>query len=137
MISYGQFIFSILLWVGFGAACKLLLPPFEKGADRQLKIISWVLTVVILGLCVLVSYISIETSINKAIIDYDRGKYKVELKVSIDTVKIVKKCPELYKHTVPYVTEPQPMRFTPPMTWERGQESQDSSLPCSQLDSLK
>lgn len=115
----------------------MCLPPFEKGTDRQLKIISWVLTIVTLGLCVLVSYTSIETHINKAIIDYDRGKYKVELKVSIDTIRTIKKCPKLYKHTVPYVIEPQPMRFIPLMNLETGQESQDSLLPYSQLDSLK
>ncbi len=97
---------------------------------------SWVLIIVSLGLCVLVSYASIETNINKAIIDYDRGKYKVELKVSVDTVRTIKKCPKLYKHTVPYVTEPQPMRFIPPTTWEK-QELQDSLLPYSRLDSLK
>lgn len=108
-----------------------------KGTDKQLKIINWVLTIITLGLCVLVSYTSIETNINKAIVDYDRGKYKVEFKVSIDTIRIVKKCPELYKHTVPYVTEPQPMRFIPPMNLEKEQELQDSLLPYSQLDSLK
>lgn len=136
-MDYGLFIFSVLLWVGFGVVCKICLPPFEKKTDRLLKITSWVLTIATFSLCVLVSYTSIETSMNKAIIDYDRGKYKVELKVSIDTVKTIKKCPELYKHTVPYVAEPQPMRFTPPMTWEKEQESQDSSMPSSQLDSLK
>lgn len=136
-MDYGQFIFSVLLWMGFGIVCKMCLPPFEKKTDRLLKIISWVLIIVTLGLCVLVSYTSVESSMNKAIIDYDRGKYKVELKVSVDTVRTIKKCPELYKHTVLYVAEPQPMRFTPPMTWEKEQESQDSSMPSSQLDSLK
>lgn len=137
MMDYGLFIFSVLLWIRFSIICKMYLPPFEKGTDRQLKIISWVLTIITLGLCVSVSYISIETNINKAIVDYDRGKHKVELKVSIDTVRTVKKCPELYKHTVPYVTELQPMRFIPPMNLEKEQESQDSLLPYSQLDSLK
>ena len=136
-MSYGSFILSILLWVGFGIICKISLPPFGKGADKLLKIMSWVLIIVSLGLCVLVSYASIETNINKAIIDYDRGKYKVELKVSIDTVRTIKKCPELYKRTVPYVAEPQPMRFTPPMTLEKERESQDSLMPYSQLDFLK
>lgn len=115
----------------------MCLPPFERGTDRQLKIIGWVLIIVTLGLCVLVSYTSIEANIDKAIVDYDRGKYKVELKVSIDTIRTVKKCPELYKHTVPYVTEPQPMGFIPLMNLEKGQESQDSLLPYLQLDSLK
>lgn len=137
MMDYGQFIFSILLWMGFGAVCRLLLPPYEKETGRQLKIISWILTIAILSLCVTVSYKNIETNINKAIVDYDRGKYKVELKVSIDTIRTIKKCPELYKPTAPYVTEPQPMRFIPPMIWGKGQESQDSLLPYSQLDSLK
>lgn len=136
-MSYGSFILSILLWVEFGIVCRACLPPFEKGADKLLKIMSWVLIIATLGLCVLVSYASIETNINKAVIDYDRGKYKVELKVSVDTVRTIKKCPELYKRTVPFVTEPQPMRFTPPMIWEKEQESQDSSMPSSQLDSLK
>lgn len=136
-MDYGQFIFSVLLWMGFGIICKICLPPFEKKTDRPLKIISWVLTIVTLSLCVLVSYTSIETSMNKAIIDYDKGKYKVELKVSVDTVRTIKKCLELYKHTVPFVTEPQPMRFTPPITLEKEQESQDSLMPCLQLDSLK
>lgn len=136
-MDYGQFIFSVLLWMGFGIICKMCLPPFERGTDRQLKIIGWVLIIVTLGLCVLVSYTSIEANIDKAIVDYDRGKYKVELKVSIDTIRTVKKCPELYKHTVPYVTEPQPMRFIPLMNLEKGQESQDSLLPYLQLDSLK
>lgn len=136
-MDYGLFIFSVLLWIGFGIVCKMCLPPFEKKTDKPLKIIGWILIIVTLGLCVFVYYTSIETNMNKAIIDYDRGKYKVELKVRIDTVKTIKKCPELYKHTVPYVAEPQPMRFTPPMTWEKEQESQDSSMPSSQLDSLK
>lgn len=136
-MDYGLFIFSVLLWMGFGIVCKICLPPFEKKTDKLLKITSWVLTVATFSLCVLVSYTSIETNMNKAIIDYDRGKYKVELKVSVDTVKTIKKCPELYKHTVPYVAEPQPMRFTPPMTWEKEQELQDFLLPYSQLDSLK
>lgn len=136
-MSYWSFILSVLLWVGFGIVCRACLPPFEKGADKLLKIMSWALTIATLGLCVLVSYASIETSINKAIIDYDRGKYKVELKVSVDTVRTIKKCPKLYKHTVPYVTEPQPMRFIPLITWEKEQESQDSLLPYSRLDSLK
>lgn len=136
-MDYGLFIFSILLWIGFGIVCKICLPPFEKKADRLLKIISWVLIIVTLGLCVLVSYTSIETNMNKAIIDYDRGKYKVELKVRVDTVRTIKKCPELYKRTVPFVTEPQPMRFIPPITLEKEQESQDSSMPYLQLDSLK
>lgn len=136
-MDYGQFIFSVLLWIGFGIVCKMCLPPFEKKTDKPLKIISWVLTIVTLSLCVLISYTSIETSMNKAIIDYDRGRYKVELKVSVDTVKTIKKCPELYKRTVPFVTEPQPMRFTPPITLEKEQELQDSLLPCSRLDSLK
>lgn len=136
-MDYGQFIFSVLLWMGFGIVCKICLPPFEKKTDRLLKITSWVLTIATFSLCVLISYASIEASMNKAIIDYDRGKYKVELKVSVDTVRIIKKCPELYKRTVPYVTEPQPMRFTPPMTLEKEQESQDFLMPYSQLDSLK
>lgn len=136
-MDYGQFIFSILLWMGFGIVCKMCLPPFEKKTDRLLKVISWVLIIVTFGLCVLISYTSIETSMNKAIIDYDRGKYKVELKVSVDTVRTIKKCPELYKSIIPYVTEPQPMRFIPPITLEKEQESQDSSMPYSQLDSLK
>lgn len=136
-MDYGLFIFSVLLWMGFGIVCKMCLPPFEKKTDKSLKITSWVLTVATFSLCVLVSYTSIETNMNKAIIDYDRGKYKVELKVRVDTVRTIKKCPELYKHTVPYVTEPQPMKFIPPMTWEKEQESQDSSMPSSQLDSLK
>lgn len=136
-MDYGLFIFSVLLWIGFGIVCKMCLPPFEKKTDKPLKIIGWILMIVTLGLCVFVYYTSIETNMNKAIIDYDRGKYKVELKVRIDTVKTIKKCPELYKHTVPYVAEPQPMRFTPPMTWEKEQESQDSSMPSSQLGSLK
>lgn len=136
-MDYGQFIFSVLLWMGFGIVCKMCLPPFEKKTDKPLKIISWVLIIVTLGLCVLVSYTSIETSMNKAIIDYDRGKYKVELKVRVDTVRTIKKCPELYKRTVPFVTEPQPMRFIPPITLEKEQESQDSSMPYLQLDSLK
>ena len=136
-MDYGLFIFSVLLWIGFGIVCKMCLPPFEKKTDKPLKITGWILIIVTLGLCVFVYYTSIETNMNKAIIDYDRGKYKVELKVRIDTVKTIKKCPELYKRTVPYVAEPQPMRFTPPMTWEKEQESQDSSMPSSQLDSLK
>ena len=136
-MDYGLFIFSILLWIGFGIICKICLPPFEKKADRLLKIMSWVLIIATLSLCILISYASIEASMNKAIIDYDRGKYKVELKVSVDTVRTIKKCPELYKRTVPYVAEPQPMRFTPPMTLEKEQESQDSSMPSSQLGSLK
>ena len=98
---------------------------------------SWALTIATLGLCVLVSYASIEININKAIIDYDRGKYKVELKVSVDTVRTIKKCPKLYKHTVPYVIEPLTMKFIPPTTWEKEQELQDSLLPYSRLDSLK
>lgn len=137
-MDYGLFIFSVLLWMGFGIVCKMCLPPFEKKkTDKPLKIIGWILIIVTLGLCVFVYYTSIETNMNKAIIDYDRGKYKVELKVRVDTVRTIKKCPELYKHTVPYVTEPQPMRFIPPMTWEKEQESQDSSMPSSQLGSLK
>lgn len=136
-MDYGLFIFSVLLWMGFGIVCKICLPPFEKKTDRLLKITSWVLTVATLSLCILISYASIETSMNKAIIDYDRGKYKVELKVSVDTVRTIKKCPELYKRTVPYVAEPQPMRFTPPMTLEKERESQDSLMPYSQLDFLK
>lgn len=136
-MDYGLFIFSVLLWIGFGIVCKMCLPPFEKKTDKPLKIIGWILIIVTLGLCVFVYYTSIETNMNKAIIDYDRGKYKVELKVRVDTVRTIKKCPELYKHTVPFVTEPQPMRFTPPMTWEKEQESQDSSMPSSQLGSLK
>lgn len=136
-MDYGLFIFSVLLWIGFGIICKICLPPFEKKTDRLLKITSWVLTVATFSLCVLISYASIEASMNKAIINYDRSKYKVELKVSVDTVRIIKKCPELYKRTVPYVAEPQPMRFTPPMILEKEQESQDSSMPYLQLDSLK
>ena len=136
-MDYGLFIFSVLLWIGFGIICKMCLPPFEKKTDRLLKIMSWVLIIVTLGLCVFVYYTSIETNMNKAIIDYDRGKYKVELKVSVDTVRTIKKCPELYKRTVPYVTEPQPMRFTPPMIWEKEQEFQDSSMPYLQVESLK
>lgn len=136
-MDYGLFIFSILLWMGFGIVCKMCLPPFEKKTDKALKIISWILIIVTLGLCVFVSYTSIETNMNKAIINYDRGKYKVELKVSVDTIRTIKKCPKLYKRTVPFVTEPQPMRFTPPMTWEKEQEFQDSSMPSSQLGSLK
>ena len=136
-MDYGLFIFSVLLWIGFGIVCKMCLPPFEKKTDKPLKIIGWILIIVTLGLCVFVYYTSIETNMNKAIIDYDRGKYKVELKVRVDTVRTIKKCPELYKRTVPYVTEPQPMKFIPPMTWEKEQESQDSSMPSSQLDSLK
>lgn len=136
-MDYGLFIFSVLLWIGFGIVCKMCLPPFEKKTDKPLKIIGWILIIVTLGLCVFVYYTSIETNMNKAIIDYDRGKYKVELKVRVDTVRTIKKCPELYKRTVPYVTEPQPMRFIPPMTWEKEQESQDSSMPSSQLGSLK
>lgn len=133
----GQFIFSILLWVLFGIICKICLPPFKKGTDKDLKITGWVFTIVIFGLCVLISYTNIKVNMDKAIVDYDRGKYKVELKVSIDTIRTVKRCPKLYKHTVPYVTEPQPMRFTPPITMEKGLESKDSFLPYSQLDSLK
>lgn len=136
-MDYGLFIFSVLLWMGFGIVCKMCLPPFEKKTDGLLKVISWVLTIGTLSLCVLVSYTSTETNMNKAIIDYDRGKYKVELKVSVDTVRTIKKCPELYKRTVPYVAEPQPMRFIPPMTWEKEQESQDSSMPYLQVESLK
>lgn len=136
-MDYGLFIFSVLLWVGFGIVCKMCLPPFEKKTDKPLKIISWILIIVTFGLCVFVYYASIETNMNKAIIDYDRGKYKVELKVSVDTVRTIKKCPELYKRTVPYVAEPQPMRFIPPMTWGKEQESQDSLMLYSQLDSLK
>lgn len=136
-MDYGQFIFSVLLWIGFGIVCKVCLPPFKKGTNRPLKIIGWVLIIVTFSLCVLISYTSIETNINKAIVDYDRGKYKVELKVSIDTIRIVNKCPELYKHTVPYVTEPQPMRFITPITLEKEWEFQDSLLPYSQLDSLR
>ena len=136
-MDYGQFVFSVLLWMGFGIVCKICLPPFEKKTDRLLKITSWVLTIATLSLCILISYASIETSMNKAIIDYDKGKYKVELKVSVDTVRTIKKCPELYKRTVPYVAEPQPMRFIPPMTWEKEQESQDSSMPYLQVESLK
>ena len=115
----------------------MCLPPFEKKTDKLLKIISWILIIVTLGLCVLISYTSVETSMNKAIIDYDRGKYKVELKVSVDTVRTIKKCPELYKRTVPFVAEPQPMRFIPPITWEKKQGLQGSSVPYLQLDSLK
>ena len=137
MTDYGLFIFSVLLWIGFGIVCKMCLPPFEKKTDEPLKIISWVLIIVTLGLCMFVSYASIEASMNKAIIDYDRGKYKVELKVSVDTIRTIKKCPELYKRTVPFVAEPQPMRFTPPMTLEKEQEFQDSLMSYSQLDSLK
>ncbi len=136
-MDYGLFIFSVLLWMGFGIVCRMCLPPFDKKTDKPLKIIGWILIIVTLGLCVFVYYTSIETNMNKAIIDYDRGKYKVELKVRVDTVRTIKKCPELYKRTVPFVTEPQPMRFTPPMTWEKEQESQDSSMPSSQLGSLK
>lgn len=136
-MDYGLFIFSVLLWMGFGIVCKMCLPPFEKKTDRLLKITSWVLTVATFSLCVFVSYTSIETNMNKAIINYDRGKYKVELKVSVDTIRTIKKCPKLYKRTVPFVTEPQPMRFTPPITLEKKQESQDSSMPYLQLDSLK
>ena len=136
-MDYGLFIFSVLLWMGFGIVCKMCLPPFEKKTDKALKIISWILIIVTLGLCVFVYYTSIETNMNKAIIDYDRGKYKVELKVSVDTIRTIKKCPKLYKRTVPFVTEPQPMRFTLPMTWEKEQESQDSLMLYSQLDSLK
>ena len=136
-MEYGQFIFSVLLWMVFGIVCKMCLPPFEKKTDKPLKIIGWILIIVTFGLCVFVYYISIETNMNKAIIDYDRGKYKVELKVRVDTIRTIKKCPELYKRTVPYVTEPQPMRFIPPITLEKGQESQDSSMPYLQLDSLK
>lgn len=136
-MDYGLFIFSVLLWVGFGIVCKMCLPPFEKKTDKPLKIISWILIIVTFGLCVFVYYASIETNMNKAIIDYDRGKYKVELKVRVDTIRTIKKCPELYKRTVPYVAEPQPMRFIPPMTWEKEQESQDSLMLYSQLDSLK
>lgn len=136
-MDYGLFIFSVLLWMGFGIVCKMCLPPFEKKTDEPLKIIGWILIIVTLGLCVFVYYTSIETNMDKAIIDYDRGKYKVELKVRVDTIRTIKKCPELYKRTVPYVAEPQPMRFIPPMTWEKEQESQDSSMPSSQLDSLK
>lgn len=136
-MDYGLFIFSVLLWMGFGIVCKMCLPPFEKKTDKPLKIIGWILIIVTLGLCVFVYYTSIETNMDKAIIDYDRGKYKVELKVRVDTIRTIKKCPELYKRTVPYVAEPQPMRFIPPMTWEKEQESQDSSMPSSQLDSLK
>ena len=136
-MDYGQFIFSVLLWMGFGVVCKICLPPFEKKINRLLKITGWVLTINTLSLCVLVSYTSIETNMNKAIIDYDRGKYKVELKVSVDTIRTIKKCPELYKRTVPFVTKPQPMRFTPPITGEKEQELQDSSMPYLQLDSLK
>lgn len=136
-MDYGLFIFSVLLWMGFGTVCKICLPPFEKKTDKALKVISWLLIIATLGLCILVSYTSIETSMNKAIIDYDRGKYKVELKVGIDTIRTIKKCPELYKHTVPYVAEPQPMRFIPPMTWEKEQEFQDSSMPYLQVESLK
>lgn len=137
MMNYGQFIFSVLLWMGFGIVCKMCLPPFEKKTNKTLKVMSWLLIIATFSLCILISYASTETSMNKAIIDYDRGKYKVELKVSIDTVRTIKKCPELYKRTVPYVTEPQPMRFIPPITLEKGQESQDSSMPYLQLDSLK
>lgn len=136
-MEYGQFMFSVLLWMGFGIVCKMCLPPFEKKTDKPLKIIGWILIIVTLGLCVFVYYISIETNMNKAIIDYDRGKYKVELKVRVDTIRTIKKCPELYKRTVPFVTEPQPMRFIPPITLEKEQESQDSSMPYLQLDSLK
>ncbi len=136
-MDYGLFIFSILLWIGFGIICKICLPPFEKKADRLLKIMSWVLIIATLSLCILISYASIEASMNKAIIDYDRGKYKVELKVSVDTVRTIKKCPELYKRTAPSVAEPQPMRFIPPITLEKEQESQDSSMPYLQSDSLK
>lgn len=136
-MNYGQFIFSVLLWMGFGIVCKVCLPPFEKKTDKALKVISWLLIIATLGLCILVSYASIETSMNKAIIDYDRGKYKVELKVSVDTIRTIKKCPELYKRTVPFVTKPQPMRFIPPITLEKEQESQDSLMPYLQLDSLK
>lgn len=136
-MEYGQFIFSVLLWMGFGIVCKMCLPPFEKKTDKALKVISWLLIIVTLGLCILVSYVSIETSMNKAIIDYDRSKYKVELKVSVDTVRTIKKCPELYKRTAPFVTEPQPMRFIPPITLEKEQKSQDSLMPYLQLDSLK
>lgn len=136
-MDYGQFIFSILLWMGFGIICKMCLPPFEKKTDKALKVISWLLIIATLGLCILVSYASIETSMNKAIIDYDRGKYKVELKVSIDTIRTIKKCPELYKRTVPFVTKPQPMRFIPLITLEKEQELQGSSMPYLQLDSLK
>lgn len=136
-MDYGLFIFSVLLWMGFGIVCKMCLPPFEKKTDKPLKIISRILIIVTFGLCVFVYYASIETNMNKAIVDYDRGKYKVELKVSVDTVRTIKKCPELYKRTVPYVAEPQPMRFIPPMTWEKEQESQDSSMPYLQVESLK
>lgn len=131
MMDYGLFIFNVLLWMEFGIVCKMCLPPFEKKTDISLKITNWVLAVATFSLCVLISYKSIEANMNKAIIDYDRGKYKVELKVSVDTVRTIKKCPKLYKRTVPFVTEPQPMRFTPPMTWEKEQKSQDSSMPSS------
>lgn len=136
-MDYGPIVLSIIFWILSGIGCRWCLPPFEKDTDRQVKILSWLIVTLMFGLSIAVTFISTQSNMEKAIIDYDRRRYKVELKVSIDTIKTVKRCPKLYKHTVPYVTEPQPMRFIPPMTWEKGQESQDSLLPYSQLDSLK
>lgn len=134
-MDYGPVIFSIILWTLLGIGCRWCLPPFEKDTDRQVKILSWLIVTLMFGLSTAVTLISTQSNMEKAIIDYDRGKYKVKLKVSIDTVRTVKKCPRLYKHTVPYVTEPQPMRFIQPMTVEI-EELRDSSQPYSQLDSL-
>lgn len=134
-MDYGTVIFSIILWTLLGIGCRWCLPPFEKDTDRQVKILSWLIVTLLFGLSIAVTFISTQSNMEKAIIDYDRGKYKVELKVSIDTVRTVKRCPKLYKHTVPSVIEPQHMRFIQPMTVEIG-ELRDSSQPYSQLDSL-
>lgn len=131
MINYGPFIFSILLWIGTGIFCRACLPPFEKGTDKELRALNWALIILLFCLSTIVSYINIETNINKAVIDYDRGKYKVELKVQIDTIRTVERCPELSKHIVPPVTKPQTMKSTLPMTMEK-EVLRDSALPYSQ-----
>lgn len=132
-MNYGPFIFSILLWIGFGILCRGCLPPFSKETDKQLKILSWTLIIISFGLSTIVSYTSIETNMNKAVIDYDRGKYKVELKIQIDTIRTVKRCPELFKHTVLPVIESQPMKSIPPMTMGK-KALKDSVLPYSQWE---
>lgn len=134
-MDYGLVIFSVILWTLLGIACRWCLPPFEKNTDKHVKILGWFIVTLMFGLSTAVTFLSTWSNMEKAIIDYDRGKYKVELKVSIDTIRTVRKCPKLYEHIVPYVTGPQRMRFTRPMTMEK-EESKDSSRPYSRLDSL-
>lgn len=133
-MDYLIIIFSIISWTALVIFGRFTLPPFDKRDDLKIKIIDCFILFLWFCLSIAITFISIKANIEKAIIDYDNKKYKIELKVNIDTIKTVKRC--IKKPFVPSVTGLQNMKSTQPTSTEK-KELEDSLQLYVPLDYLK